>query len=258
MDAASLLNEIIEAHGARGLWDEGTALDAVISARGFLFTVKRRRPLDHVRVTAEVRRPRFRFHDFPHPGLTAELIGNDEVRVVGAGEEIVERRLRPRAEFRRLRRLVQWDTLDFVYFGGYATWNYLLGPLLFLHDGLRFEALGPPPGGPSSWVRLGVTFPDDLPTHCRAQTFTYDESRHLRRLDYTAEVIGRWARAAHLCSGYRDFSGYLAPTTRRVLPLPWGHQPLAGPVLVALDVHDLRPVRAAAPTEPSQPPAGNR
>ena len=90
-------------------------------------------------------------------------------------------------------------------------------------------------------MRLGVTFPDHFPTHCRHQTFIFDDRLDLRRLDYTAEVIGSWARAAHLCGEYRDFDGLRAPTRRRVLPLLFGQQPLPGPTLVALDVHNLRP-----------------
>ena len=38
----------------------------------------------------------------------------------------------PRAAFRSLRRQLYWDDLDFIYFGGYATWNCLLTPFLFL------------------------------------------------------------------------------------------------------------------------------
>jgi hypothetical protein len=30
-----------------------------------------------------------------------------------------------------------------------------------------------------------------------------------------------------------------------VFPLPFGNRPLPGPTLVAIDVHDLRPVRRA-------------
>jgi hypothetical protein len=48
--------------------------------------------------------------------------------------------------------------------------------------------------------------------------------------------------AAHLCEEYRTFERLEAPTRRRVLPLLFGHKPVPGPILVAIDVHDIRPV----------------
>jgi hypothetical protein len=75
------------------------------------------------------------------------------------------------------------------------------------------------------------------------QTFYFDENRHLRRLDYTAEVVGRWAHAAHFCEDYRDFNGFKAPTRRTVRPLVWGGMTLPGPTLVAIEIHDIRLLR---------------
>jgi hypothetical protein len=93
---------------------------------------------------------------------------------------------------------------------------------------------------------LQVTFPTDIPTHCRKQVFYVDESRHLRRLDYTAEVVGRWAHAAHLCENYRNFGGLKAPTRRRVRPILFGSRPLPAPTLVAIEVHNIRAVEKPA------------
>ncbi len=116
-------------------------------------------------------------------------------------------------------------------------------PFLFLREGFRFNVLGPGGGTNPDWIRLQATFPDDLPTHCRTQIYHLDEQRLLRRLDYTAEVVGGWARAAHLCEGYKDFDGIKAPTRRRVLPLMFGKNPLPGPTLVAIDIHDIQLIR---------------
>lgn len=182
-----LVREVIEAHGGEDAWNRLESLEVEISARGFLFTMKRRPILNHVVVRVATREPRFAFLDFPRPGQTSELIGNDEVRILSRDGNVVAERVRPRAEFRRLRRQLFWDHLDFVYF---------------------------------------------------------DEHRHLRRLDYTAEVVGGWARAVHLCDDYRQFNGFSLPTRRRVLPLFWGHNPVPGPTLVAIEIHDFRPILA--------------
>lgn len=241
MGTGNILQQIIDVHGGIALWRDTDAIEADISAWGLLFTIKHRPMLSHVRVTAMAHEPRFVFHEFPAPGMTAELIGNDEVRISGSDGKVVARRLEPRSAMRGLRCNLYWDALDFIYFGGYAMWNYLLTPFLFLYEGVQCELLEPAGNVPTSWARLQVNFPDHIPTHCRRQIFYFDENRHLRRLDYTAEVVGHWAHAAHLCEDYREFGGLKAPTRRRVLPLLWGSKPLPGPTLVALDINDMRP-----------------
>jgi hypothetical protein len=172
-DPHALVKDVIEAHGGVALWQGLEALEADISAWGLLFTMKRQPVLNHVRVRASTRKPRFTFLDFPRPGQTGEFIGDEEVRVVDSSGKVVAGRAHPRSAFRGLRRQVYWDTLDFLYFAGYATWNYLLTPFLFLQNGFTFEALAPLPGMPVSWAGLRVTFPDDIPAHCRKQDFNF-------------------------------------------------------------------------------------
>jgi hypothetical protein len=247
-DSDGILDNVIAAHGGAGFWNGLSGLEAELSVDGFLFTTKRRRPLRRMRVWASTTEPRFVFHDYPRPGLRGELIGDDEVRIVDAAGTVIARRERPREAFRGLRRLFFWDDLDFLYFGGYATWNYLTAPFLFLRPGFSFERLPPLPGAEGEITRLRVAFPPDIPTHCRSQIFHFNELGHLLRLDYTAEVVGGWAHAAHLCEHYRDFDGLIAPTRRRVRPLFSRAEPLPFPTLVAIDLHALRPLPKDAGT----------
>lgn len=242
VNAMQIVHEGIEAHGGMDYWNSIGALDAEISASGFLFTAKRRPILRRVRMRAITREPRFFFFDFPKPGQTAELIGNDEVRIIDSKGNIVAQRGNPRAAFRGIRRQFIWDDLDFIYFGGYATWNYLTAPFMLARKGFAIEALEPLKGDLGQFTRLQVTFPADVPTHSRQQIFYFDDDRLLRRLDYTAEIVGAWAHAAHLCDKYRTFDRLKAPTRRRVLPLLFGHRPLPGPTLVELEVHTIQPV----------------
>ncbi len=215
MTHQDILLQIIDAHGDQSLWKNLDAIEADISTWGFLFTIKRRPVLNHVKVTAKTLTTHLIFQDFPSPGLTGELIGNDEVRFLDNNGKIVAQRLQPRSAFKGLRHFMYWDALDFINFGGYATWNYLVTPFLFLREGFQIAVLESGPGTPQAWVKLSVTFPDDVPVHCRKQIFYFDDNRHLRRIDYTAEVVGHWAHAAHICNNYRDFDGFKAPTTRK-------------------------------------------
>jgi len=106
MDPSLILQEIIDAHGGIALWGSVNAIEADISAWGLLFTVKRRPVLNGVKVSAVAHEPRFVMHEFPSPGFTGELIGNDEVRISESGGKIVARPLQPRSAFRGLRRLI--------------------------------------------------------------------------------------------------------------------------------------------------------
>ena len=67
----------------------------------------------------------------------------------------------------------------------------------------------------ATWRRLEARFPAGLDTHCPVQVFYYDRDSRLRRHDYAPEVIGGWARAAHLCADHVEAGGLLFPTSRQ-------------------------------------------
>ncbi|CAB1075321.1 hypothetical protein JY97_04155 [Alkalispirochaeta odontotermitis] len=233
------IEKICEAHGGIDRWRKLEAVEAVISVGGFLFKAKRRPALSRVRVRAAIRKPEFTFYDYPGPGRNSVFMGNEEVRITDAGHQVLVSRQQPRVAIRRLRRQLYWDALDFTYFGGYATWNYLVTPFLFSGDGFKIDMLEPQSTDPDYPVKLQVDFPPDFPSHCRRQIFYFDRDYLLRRLDYTAEVVSRWARAAHTCKNYREFDGIKFPTKRRVRPLLIGQKLLARPVIVAIDIHEM-------------------
>jgi hypothetical protein len=240
--AIKIVQEAVEAHGGLGYWNSLKGLEAEITAKGFLFTAKRRPVLNRVRMRAHKGEPYFAFFDFPQPGQTAELIGTNEVRLLDGRRSIIARRENPRAAFHGIKHFFYWDDLDFTYFAGYATWNYLTTPFLLLEPGFILTELDPLPGALAALTRIEVIFPDHIPTHSRKQTFYFDDQRLLRRLDYTAEVVGGWAHAAHLCEEYRTFGGIKVPTKRWALPLLFGNTPLSGPKLVDLEVHRIQPI----------------
>ena len=243
-----LLESIIDANGGLAFWQGLDRLEVILSARGALFTLKHRPLMERVRARISVREPRLLFEDFPSPGVNAELLGNTEVRLLDANGLVVASRKNPREAFRGLGKLFRWDDLDFTYFGGYALWNYLVAPYLFLREGVTAAEARPPYPVPGSPRCLKVDFPETIPTHCRTQYFFYDEEFRLTRHDYTAEVVGGWAHAAHLCGEYRTFGGLAAPTRRRVYPIGPGGRVMPWPLLVAIDLHELTPVSSKEPS----------
>lgn len=233
------LTEIIDAHGGQAYWNSLDSIEIEMSASGFLFTAKGVPPLSHVRMTLCTTRPEVSIHDYPAPGQTTRSIGDERVEIVDEHGNVLQERTHPREAFRRLRRFFRWDTLDFAYFSGYAMWGYMTAPFLFLHEG--FEVAVASDSGIDGYTRLTVRFPETIPAHCACQDFYFDKEQRLYRLDYTAEVVGSWAKAAHFCESYQRFGGLSLPTRRRVYPMLFFNKPMKLITLVAIDIHDVIP-----------------
>ena len=231
------LDGILDAHGGVDYWRSLSAIDLEMSAHGFLFRAKHVAPQRHVRLTISTRTPQTVLHDYPAPGQRTVLHGAQRVEVQDAAGAVLQTRANPRAAFSHWRRSLSWDALDFAYFSGYAMWNYTNLPFLLTEPGFTVESL-PAPGG---MTRLKVAFPPGVPTHSPTQELLFDQSGRLTRHDYTAEVVGSWAKAAHLCQDYRQFGGLLMPTRRRVYPAGPFSRPLPFPTLVAIDIHNAQP-----------------
>ncbi len=194
------------------------------------------------RLTVDGREPRAVLDPFPRDGERG-VFERGEARIETQSGEVVAARRDARSVFTGLsglRRNLRWDALDSTYFAGYAMWNYLTTPLLLMRDGVRVAEGEPWPEGGEEWRRLEVDFPPDLDTHSAHQTFYVDSSGLIRRHDYTAEVVGGWAKAAHLLADHREFYGLTFPTRRRVRPRGPGNRVLPGPTLVWIDLDEVR------------------
>lgn len=238
-DVPGTLDRILEAHGGLQYWQSLAAVEVSMSAWGFLFQAKRIRPLHHAVITVDTSDPRVVIKDFPTLGCTTALLGTRRVEIRDASGAVLRYRDNPREAFGLGRRSLYWDDLDFAYFSGYAMWTYLTMPFLLLHRGVTIDCFERDADGSTI---LTVAFPDHLPTHSPTQKLYFDPVGRLVRHDYTAEVVGQWAKAAHLCSDYRPFGGLWMPTRRRVYPRGPSGRPLPLPLLVAIDIHDARPV----------------
>lgn len=193
------------------------------------------------RLEVDVDEPRAVLDPFPRDGERG-VFERGAVRIETAAGEALASRDDPRAAFSGLggaRRNLRWDALDATYFAGYAMWNYLTTPLLLTRPGVEArEGEGWEEGG-ERWRRLEVSFPEGVDTHSPRQTFYFDARGVLRRHDYVAEVVGRWARAAHYCDDHVRAGGLVFPTRRRVRPRGPGNRSLPEPTLVSLELSDL-------------------
>jgi hypothetical protein len=238
---SALLDEVLNAHGGLDSWRAVTALTAHGRFGGLLSSRFPGNRMATVNVRVELAQQNVVFYGFPQEDSQA-VFDRGEVRVETRDGDLIDARRDARAAFgglSGLRRNVRWDALDCAYFAGYAWWNYLSTPLLLTREGVIVTEgdTWSEPG--EQWRRLEVSFPPDIHTHTRRQSFYVDAAGLIRRHDYLAEPIGKWAHAAHYCDEHRHFDGLVFATRRRVRPRVPGGRSLARPILVALDIDQV-------------------
>jgi hypothetical protein len=169
-----------------------------------------------------------------------EIFEGDSVKILGSNDEVIEERKNPRKMFKSLRRKFYWDNRDALYFGGDAPWNYLNLPFLLASLDIKVKET-------ESWEedgkvlrRVHAIFPDDMPTHCKEQFFYFDSDNFLFRHDYTAEVFGTLAKAAHYSSMYKNCGGLIVPVRRRVFPRKSSGHPLRLIIIVSIDIDEVK------------------
>jgi hypothetical protein len=240
---SGLLDEVFAAHGGVERWRTVTA----VTARGtFGGLLRSRLPGNRmanvaVRVRVQPGEQHAVFQGFPEEDQRA-VFDRGDVRIESRAGKLIESRRNARAAFAGLsglRRNLRWDALDAAYFAGYAWWNYLSTPILLTREGVTTTEGDTWQEGGEQWRRLDVSFPRDIHTHSQRQTFYVDRAGLIRRHDYVAQPVGRWARAAHYCSDHRLADGLVFPTRRRVRPRGPGGRSLPKPILVALDIDQI-------------------
>jgi hypothetical protein len=221
----------LEAYGGAGRWRAATTVELLLSAGGLAFALKWQPPLDRARQLLDVHRPRVRCAGIDRAGHAGVLDGQD-VRVESPDGALLESRPGARRFFRPGRRWLWWDRLDQTYFACYAAWNYFTLPALLLREDVAWRELEP--------GVLEARFPPELPTHSAVQRFRFDsESGLLLQHDYTAEIIGGWARAARVVLEHGRSGGVAFPRRMRMTPRAGDGRPLPGPTLVAVEAHQF-------------------
>jgi hypothetical protein len=242
MDATRLLDDVIAAHGGRERWRQVDTIEANLSSGGLAFALHLQpRALLNLKVAVRPHAREVVLGDYVHPGWRGVWTG-DEVRILDDQGKTAAQRSQPRMSFSRLDRQVRWDKLDMLYFAGYALWNYLSFPFILEAPGVSLtESKRPQTRGAR---RIDARFDPGIPTHSTLQSFHLDNKGLLLRHDYTADVIGRWARAANACLASECVDGLRFYTRRRVTPRIGPDKSLPLPTLVWIEIDDIRVRRA--------------
>src|SRR6202790_4787640 len=230
------MNELLElaiaAHGGMERWNRTKSITVTFNFYGGLLAQKGYPA--HRKLTAQLttKEPRVTFLNFFPPPVgfffTRALVGME--RLDGT---ITEDRSSPRAAFAGHKRETPWDHLHFLYFIGYAIWNYLPAPFLFPRDGFTVRELdGITENGEDLRV-LEVHFPADIPAHTAVQKCYFDKTGLLKRLDYTTDVLG--GVAAHYTFDQKNVDGLIIPQLRRVVRRTDEDAHVLGPTSFVLD-----------------------
>lgn len=234
-----LLNKAIEAHGGRNRWNTIGEIVAHIRSGGAAIPLRLKFGVfKSYEARISTTEPRITFSPFAGK-RNRGVFSRDTVRIESDTGQILAERTNARAHFNTFRHKLYWDNLDALYFGGYAIWNYFAAPFLLLQKGFLIREIEPWEERGQKWRRLHVTFPPNIPTHSREQVFYFNSDGLIMRLDYTAEVFGDWAKAAHYCSAHKNFSGLIVSTRRRVLPRKSDGSPRGFPTLVWIEVDQV-------------------
>jgi hypothetical protein len=250
-----LLDEVLAAHGGER-WRSISAITAQGRLEGLLPRRFAGNKLANFTFQVQVAEQHTVIRDFPKAGERA-VFDRGDVRIETDDGEQLDARTDPRAAFFGLsgiRRNLHWDPLDVAYFAGYASWNYLTAPLLLTRDDITVTEGEPWQESGQRWRRLQATFPPEIDTHCRQQTFYVDADGLIRRHDFVAEPVGSWARAALYCDRHRQFDGLTFPTRRRVLPRDPRGRALPRPNLLTLHFDEIE-IEPHDRTRPQPAPA---
>jgi hypothetical protein len=236
-EISELAAVVLDAYGGEARWRAASAVVTLFSMGGFLLRIKghREETLRGLRGHTELARPHVRIEPIDADGSVGVLEGHDLRRESPDGRVLEERRgarsLFPHAGWRWLR----WDRLDALYFVAYTQWIYNAFPALLWRDDIAWRQ--------TADDVLEARFAPHLPTHSAVQRFYIDRKTGLlRRMDYTAEVFGGWAKGAQIIEGHGVTEGIPWPSRRRV----WARAPdgsprtSRSPLMVKLDVHEWR------------------
>jgi hypothetical protein len=238
MPGDDLLGRVIDAHGGLERFERLEAVRWRLRSGGALRAKRGMQPVPDFTATLSLREPRTVLDPYPAPGLRG-VFDHGLVRIEdGATGDVIKDRPVARSAFGGLfnRRHAWWDELDFLYFAGYALWQYAVTPFVFTWPGVASREIEPWHEDGQTWRRLEVTFPRDWDVHCQVQRLAFDDRGRLRRQDYTAEIIGPWANAVHYASEHATIGDVVWPLRRRVHPRGPGGRPVRAVTLVGLDL----------------------
>jgi hypothetical protein len=234
-----LLDLAVRAHGGAERWEGLSGFRIAASVTGAIWAMKGKPGLlDNVVLAGDTRDQRLTISPFPEAGqyTTWEPARQTIERDDGV---VVAQQLEPAAQFAGQTRQTPWNDFHAAYFAAEANWNYAVTPFVFARPDFLTEEIEPWHEDGRQWRSLLVTYPEHFVAHCRQQTYYFDDSGLLRRIDYAVDLLGA-GPAVHYPSRYREFDGIMVPTRRRVYVRNPDGTAARESVSIAIDVSHAR------------------
>ena len=216
-EARVLLDRAVERHGGRAAWEALRSVTLTMQhLSGLVPSIKGLRRTFPQPGRAEVFPHEYRavLHDFPTAGRRG-VFHAGAVQLFAADGAVVESSADHRPSFRGLRKWRRWSPTDALYFFGYAITHY--NSLPFSLAEARPLRLCRVRSDGRALTGVDVELPATLHTHCRRQSFYFDDEGLLRRHDYVADIVGWMARGAHLWRDFTTVHGIPIPRERHVV-----------------------------------------
>ncbi len=224
----------LHAYGGADVWSKAESVAAEITMSGLLFRLKRRVTPPRAHIITDIRSPHATITPVDRHGNTGTLNGFT-VSLAAADGSVIDTRQDARSRGENQHVLKAWDTLDLMYFLGYAFWNYFSLPYQLLRDDIEWREVQD--------GLLEAHYPPELPVHTRLQRFYFDRTGLLVRNDYCAEFVSSRRRvwAANIVLQHKTWYEIPYPAVRRVCPTneQFG-RPSAWIKVVGIQVDDWR------------------
>jgi hypothetical protein len=229
-----LLDLAVAAHGGLVNWNKIRSIKIAASITGAIWALKGKADvLKNVLMKAETQKEHL-VTEFPGRNKRSDFTP-DRIVLETEDGKLIEVRDNPKASFQGHTRETLWDDIHVAYFSSEALWTYLTIPFLYTYPGFVVEEISSIQEEDEKWRRLKVTFPDSVSSHTREQISCFGPDGLLRRHDYTVDVLGG-ATGLNYASRYRDISGIIVPTKRRVYAYEGDYRVIPEPLLVAIDM----------------------
>jgi|SRR5579864_6824855 len=201
----------LRAYGGAEVWNQAHMIEADITMSGIAFLLKGQITPPRAHITTDIQRPYARITPIDEDGNTGILDGF-KVALVAPNGEVLASRENVKAAHPNEQLWSRWDTLDLMYFLGYAFWSYFSLPYQLMRDDICWTEL-----------RDGVLeahYPAELPVHSLVQRFYFDRDGLLARNDYHPEMLSvrDEAWAGNVVHSHKYYEGIPYPAVRKVGP----------------------------------------
>lgn len=230
----TLLDQVLEASGGLGRWNELSQFTLHLSVGGTLFSrLGRAGDFKDLITEGSTRTQSLRFIGI----LDGRRFGSfqpDQVTIEDSDGRVLRTWRNPNLVFPDHADDPLDEELRLVFFCGLSVWNSVATPFLLSRPNVHLEELTPWHENDQLWRPLRAIFPSDVVTYSMEQIFYFDERGLQRRTDH--DLLG--IPVAHYSWAHQAFGGIVVPTLGRSLTRQPDGTVIRGPALVDLEIFD--------------------